>query len=57
MEMNSDLSKQHFDAHRKLRGECDQEDSRNDGELIFVLPYKLSLGIGEKTFRILKVGK
>lgn len=55
--MNSDLSKQHFDAHRKLRGECYHEDSRNDGELIFVLRNKLSLGIGEKTFRILKVGK
>ena len=47
--MNHELSKRHFDALRKLREECDYEDSRCDGELIFVLRNKLSPGIGDKT--------
>lgn len=47
--MNNELSKRHFDALRKLCEECDYEDSRCDGELIFVLRNKLSPGIGDKT--------
>ncbi|WP_231725012.1 hypothetical protein [Thalassovita mediterranea] len=47
--MNYELSKRHFDALRKLREECEYEDSRCDGELIFVLRNKLSPGIGDKT--------
>ncbi|WP_300012456.1 hypothetical protein [uncultured Roseobacter sp.] len=47
--MNCELTKLHFDALRKLREECDYEDSRSGGELIFVLRNKLSPGIGDKT--------
>lgn len=47
--MNHDLTKRHYDALRKLREECDYEDSRNDGELVFVLRNKLSPGIGDQT--------
>lgn len=47
--MNHELTKRHCDALRKLREECDYEDSRCDGELIFVLRNKLSPDIGEKT--------
>ena len=46
--MNYELTKRHFDALRKLREECDYEDSRSGGELIFVLRNKLSPGIGDK---------
>lgn len=47
--MNHDFTKRHYDALRKLREECDYEDSRNDGELVFVLRNKLSPGIGDQT--------
>ena len=47
--MNHELTKRHCDALRKLREECDYEDSRSDGEFIFVLRNKLSPGIGDKT--------
>lgn len=49
MNMNRDITKRHVDALRKLREECDYEDSGSDGELIFVLRNKLSPGIGDKT--------
>ena len=49
MEMNHELTKRHVDALRKLREECDYEDSRCGGELVFVLRNKLSPGIGDKT--------
>jgi hypothetical protein len=49
MKMTHVLTKRHFDALRKLREECDYEDSRNDAELIFVARNKLSPGIGAKT--------
>ena len=47
--MNHELTKRHVEALRKLREECDYEDVRCDGELIFVLRNKLSPGIGDKT--------
>lgn len=47
--MNPELTKRHFDALRKLREECDYENSRSNGELIFVSRNKLSPGIGNKT--------
>ncbi len=47
--MNHGLNKRHYDALRKLREECDYEDSRNDGELVFVLRNKLSPGIDNQT--------
>ncbi|KAE9627999.1 hypothetical protein [Parasedimentitalea maritima] len=47
--MNYKLTKRHYDALYKLREECDYEDSRSDGEVIFVLRNKLSPGIGDKT--------
>ncbi|MCI2400877.1 hypothetical protein [Aliiroseovarius subalbicans] len=49
MEIKHELTKRHFEALNKLSEECDYEDSRSDGELIFVLRNKLSPGIGDKT--------
>lgn len=47
--MNYELTKRHYDALNKLHEECEYEDSRNDGELVFVPRNKLSPGIGAKT--------
>lgn len=47
--MNPELTKRHLDALLKLHEECNYEDSRSNGELIFVSRNKLSPGIGNKT--------
>lgn len=47
--MNHELTLRHIDALRKLREECDYEDSRSNGELVFVPRNKLSPDIGNKT--------
>lgn len=47
--MNYELTKRHFGALKKLREECDYEDSCNDGECIYVTRNTLSPGIGNKT--------
>lgn len=47
--MNHELTKRHIDALRKLREECNYEDSGCEGELVFVIRNKLSPGIGDKT--------
>lgn len=52
--MDHELTKRHVDALRKLREECDYEDSQSNEELIFVLRNKLSPGIGDKTLSDLK---
>jgi hypothetical protein len=55
LEKPRDLTKRHYDALKKLSEECDYEDSRSDGVLIFVLRNKLSPGIGDKTLSDLEI--
>lgn len=47
--MQFDLTTRMRKALEKLRFECDYEDSRSEGDVIFILPGKLAPGVGDKT--------